>query len=183
MKIMKKCFKFGNFRKTLDNYSKFHSYFLHQNDHAKSEKQFCRKVVLCKFDKSNNFFCNWVSTFCCNWVIFVPHRFWWWHSKKYVRCTSIFIEKGEFFLWEKGRFLMKKGNANMKVIIILFFATESFLLWKKICTDPDGDTAKSTSSTHDSSVITNISPTLMMVNNSESPVSKAHLIILAETRL
>ena len=54
---------------------------------------------------------------------------------------------------------------------------------KKICTDPDGDTAKSTSSTHDSSVITNNSPTLMMVNNSESPVPKAHLIILAETRL
>jgi len=49
--------------------------------------------------------------------------------------------------------------------------------------DPDGDTAKSSSSTHDSSVITNNSPTLMMVNNSESPVPKAHLIILAETRL
>ena len=52
-------------------------------------------------------------------------------------------------------------------------------------TDLDADTAKSTSSTHDSAslvITTNNSPT-MMVNNTESSLPKAHLIILAETRL
>ena len=49
-------------------------------------------------------------------------------------------------------------------------------------TDPDADTAKSTSSTHDSSVITTNSTTVM-VNNTESLPPKAHLIIQAETRL
>ena len=53
-------------------------------------------------------------------------------------------------------------------------------------TDLDADTAKSTSSTHDSAsdvITTNNSPT-MMVNNTESgTISKDHLIILAETRL
>ena len=46
---------------------------------------------------------------------------------------------------------------------------------------PDADTAKSTSSAHDSSVIT-INSTTVMVNNTES-LPKAHLIIQAETRL